>query len=318
MNNNELRISTGRQQELLADVALLQKQRAESELELTGNRDQQTAECNATFDRETAELKSTFDDELKDLDEQYVRGLETARHRFESESGIANEEATSRRDRASTRFRESFDAGELSWRQTRALTIDNFESEKKTALEIGDQTKVTLDGYEEQLTWLEDSAGQMLKRRGFNYDDDVPKNLNLENSTATLLKSYSASASRAHNMLQNVSGWRSVKFLDDGWPLLIFFGTFILSIFPSGFLLGWTSWHWFAVSAGAAMVAAVGSRQVMHWFVRSKTRQPLHEMHLAVTEAAGFHFAGSCNGRTRAATAVTKAGTSPRQSTGAS
>ncbi len=283
--NDHLRISTGRQKELLAEIALLLKQRAATETELVSEQDSQLQECTTTYQRESEELKQTFESELKALDDEYVSGLETARHRYETQSERARAEAAARLSRSNERFRETFESGETSWRQTRALIIDNFESEKRAANEIGEQTKVTLDGYEEQLTWLEEEVEQLLARRGVRFSEDAPSNLNLENSTAVLLKNYSSSASNAHNLIQQMAQWRSAKFLDDGWPLLIFFGTFIAAIFPSGVMLGWTSWHWLAASAGAALVISLGLRQIMRWSLRVRARGPLQKVNASVIEA---------------------------------
>ena len=154
----------------------------------------------------------------------------------------------------------------------------------QAAEELGEQTRNTVAGYEEQMDWLRLQAQQMLKRRGLRLTEPPPSTLRV-GTTNELVKRYSESARIAHESLQEVASWKTTRFLDERWPLLIAFVVFCASVFPFGSIMGWQSWHWIAASVGLAAVTALVARFTVHFVVRAKSREPLTRMQAAVVDA---------------------------------
>ncbi len=281
----ELRISTRRQRELLASVARWIRERAAEEEAIGARREARRQDSQSRFAADLAELTATFSDEARELDETYVQGLERARHHYEVDLANLTSECNQQRSAAESQFEQSRASAELNWRRTGALTIESFENDKKTAMEIGDQSRAAVASYEEQLTWLLQQTQQMLRRRGRRDANPPPSTMNVGESTADLLKRYTAAAHRTHTALQEVASWRSTRFLDEGWPILLFFTVFLATLYPSGQWLGWQSWQWLAASGGLALAVAIATRQIMHLVVSSRSRATLDRMQEAFADA---------------------------------
>ena len=279
------RISTERQREILSTVASLIADRAERETSLRSALQQSQSESEEKYCRNFEELKNEFERESKELDAAYVKGLEKARHRYEVDIDAIKKECSQQKEEAETKCQEAVEAAELNWRQTRALCIENFEHEKQSADEIGEQSRQTLAGYEEQFSWLEQRAEKMLKRRRVKEENPPPEKMSTEESTAQLVKRYSSAASLAHQQLEDISSWKLTRYLDEGWTVLLFFAALVAAIYPFGKSFGWTNWMWAAASVGTAAVVAMVTHQVIHSIVRGRAKQPLATMQSAVVDA---------------------------------
>ena len=280
-----VRISTERQRELLAGVADLIRDRAQRAAELTQQRDAALEACQQRYDTDLAALETRFRKDAADLDEAYVQGLERARHHYEVDVAELRESCQQRREASVAKHAESRENAELNWRRTRAMTLDGFESDKKAAQEVTEQTRAALEGYDDQMMWLEQQTQQMLRLRGIRDTNPPPLTMNVGESTAELLKRYTAAANRAHQAHQTVAQWKATRFIDEGWPLLLFFALFFVAVYPCGTWLGWGSWTWLATSGGFAACVAVVSRQAVQWVVRWRAQEPLEKMQAAFADA---------------------------------
>ncbi|MEM7316618.1 MAG: hypothetical protein AAF497_26090, partial [Planctomycetota bacterium] len=278
------RISTERQQEILAEVARLMSERAEQDSKIAEHASERTQRCNEWFTTEHDRMKSVYEAEAKELDVAYVNGLQTARHSYEMGLDKARQDSIGSREQLEAKIVDSRETAELSWKQTRALTIENYQNDLQAAEELGEQTRSTVGGYEEQMDWLRLQAQQMLRRRGLKVEDPPPSSLRV-GTTNELVKRYSEAARVAHECLQEVAAWKTTRFLDERWPMLIAFGIFCASVFPFGSTMGWQSWHWLAASVGLAAVVSIVSRYTVHFWVRSKSRETLTRMQAAVVDA---------------------------------
>ncbi len=269
----------------MASVAGWMRERAEEEQAIGAEREARLQASQSRFAAEMAQLTATYETEAQELDEVYVQGLERARHHYEVDLANLISECNSQRASTQSQFGQSRESAELNWRRTRALTIESFENDKKSAVDVGDQSRAAVASYEEQLSWLLQQTQQMLRRRGRQQEDPPPLTMNVGESTADLLKRYTAAAHRTHAALQEVAQWRSTRFLDEGWPVLLFFAVFFAALYPSGQWFGWQSWQWLAASGGLALVIALATRQIMHVVVRSRSRDILNRMQDAFADA---------------------------------
>ncbi len=281
----EHRISTTRQREIVAEVARVVKHRAERQAELKTTLSSKTKACSERFDAQRDRLQNAFNVQAKALDVEYVAGLEKARRRYENGLDEIRHECNTNTNQLQSELQQAISDAELAWRQTRALTIDEFASERTTAKEFGEQTRTTLAGYHEQLAWLEKEAQRMLRRRGVRPSNPPPSRMRVEETTAELVRHYSESASLAHGKLQEIASWRATRFVDEGWAVLLFFVTLIASIYPAGAVWGWQSWHWLAISGGFATGVAVIARQLAQWLVRRRSQTKLVELQSVVADA---------------------------------
>ena len=192
-----LRISTERQQEILAEVARLMDTRATREKAINENVSERNRQCHEWFSAEHARISELYECEAKELDLAYVNGLQKARHHYESGLDTVRDDSGKQKRLLIGRAGEARETANLSWRQTRALSIESFQNDLQAAQELGEQTRNTVAGYEEQMDWLRQQAQQMLRRRGLRMEEPPPSSLRV-GTTNELVTRYSDAARIAH------------------------------------------------------------------------------------------------------------------------
>ena len=110
------RISTERQEEILAEVARLIKFRSEKESQLREALSESQAASGKKYEVDFSILKDDFERESKELDAAYVKGLERARHRYEVDMDGIKNDCGEQSTKANTKYTEAVEVAELNWR----------------------------------------------------------------------------------------------------------------------------------------------------------------------------------------------------------
>ena len=271
-------ISTDRQAELLESLAQLVKLRAESEVRIEAQYQQKVEECSSKHVSVIAELTEAHEVETETLNAKYLSRLETARLSFESNSQRAVEQRDSALEQATAKHQEAIESAELSLRQALDLAEANFDQDTQLAESVAQQARTTADNTAEQFEWLESQGQKLLKRRGTQFETPESTAMGEEAAAAALLAEYGDAAKTAHEKIQTLTRWKSVKYCDEGWPVIIFFVVLGVSGIATGLQYGWGSWQWVVGNLSAAAGIALGSWMMLELFVRKKAAPIIGEI----------------------------------------
>ena len=168
-------------------------------------------------------------------------------------------------------YRRTRKQGESNWEQTRALALHSDEKDRQHSQEATNRSRAALASCQQQYEWMEQLARKMFRRRGLGWSEpDVPP-CDPEVSVTQLLSQYAASAQQTHELLRQISSRSTTRFVDDGWPVLLFLFLVAAIGVPLGLASQWSGWQWLAWSGGGAAAMALATRQLGEWLIRRRS-----------------------------------------------
>lgn len=272
---DEFRTSTAYQYELIRRAEQLVASRRVEVEQTEAALSSGTSTARQAHERDLQALTEKFEAESERLDADYFRGLEQARHRYETEVMTLEQKLEKERDSASKQLVEATSRVEDTFQQTKSITNDSFEADTRMSEDVFRQVSGAVKGCAEQLEWLEDEAAKLARKRGGSAYQLTSPTIDEPLSTGQLLDRYSHSAKQAYEFLQTLRQWPLARFIDDGWPVVIFIFTTIVSTILAGIALGWTTWLWVAVALGTSSVLSLGSRQVAYYALQRRSQAGL-------------------------------------------
>ena len=178
------------------------------------------------------------------------------------------------------------EAIELDCRQTQSLAERSYEQDIRVADGVAEQAKETVDNELTQFDWLRQQALSMLRKRRLTETLPDSRQLIPDAPTDHLLKRYRENARRSGELLGQMKANKAVRFVDDGWPILVFIGAWILFGVVSGFAAGFSGWIWAAGSFVAALITAIVSRVAYQAIGCRQTAVPGKELYEKLSNAA--------------------------------
>lgn len=277
-------ISTQRQKELLTELSRLIAYRAQRELEIEDHYAEATQKCREStrqlIDRSAAEHHQNYEN----LNSKYLGKLEIARRRHEDEVARVAAERQQRLAAVDSAYRAERDAADLDVRQTQAMAERDYEQDLRVADGVAQQAKEMLESEEAQFAWLHKQARQMLRRRRFPAQIPDPRKVIPAGSTSLLLKRYRDAARRASEQLATANRDFAVRFVDDGWAILVFIAALVAIGLPMGWQAKFSGWIWVAISGLASLVLAVGLRFACQVMARHRTADTCGQLHQSLTQ----------------------------------
>lgn len=220
------------------------------------------------------------------LNQEYITRLEEARKQFDA----AQDQLTRQRDQqvaqAKKRFEESLATHERSWRETRLISQQNHEADLKLAAESHQQAKSAAESCRQQCEWLTTEATSMLRRRGRRWRSPTIPPTDPDVTGAALMEGYSQAATRVHANLKSLAALPQLRFVDEGWPILLFFAVLIGLGGYLGYISEWQGWSWPTTSLGAAILAAGSARFLAETWGRRIARPLLEHVQQELTTAS--------------------------------
>ena len=272
---DEFRTSTAYQYELIRRAEQLVASRRVEVEQTEAALSSGTSTARQAHERDLQALTEKFEAESERLDADYFRGLEQARHRYETEVMTLEQKLEKEQDSGSKQLVEATSRVEDTFQQTKSITNDSFEADTRMSEDVFRQVSGAVKGCAEQLEWLEDEAAKLARKRGGSAYQLTSPTIDEPLSTGQLLDRYSHSAKQAYEFLQALRQWPLARFIDDGWPVVIFIFTTIVSTILAGIALGWTTWLWVAVALGTSSVLSLGSRQVAYYALQRRSQAGL-------------------------------------------
>jgi DNA segregation ATPase FtsK/SpoIIIE, S-DNA-T family len=285
MNSSYQSWSTQLQSEAIHELAELIAYRNCRAKEIESRFAEQEAQIRSEFAARMAEAQEKHETATTHLNREYTLKLEEARREFDGGTDQLAADRDALVAKAKSRQAEALANGENIWRQTRQISLQNFESEHRHAIETHLQAQANAVTCREQCDWLSAQAIELLKRRGRRWNEAPPPPTDPDIGTAQLLDRYSQSAKKVHQGMQQLSRLLPVRFVDEGWPILTFFIVLIVLGGSLGYLAHWQGWQWPAISLGVAVALAFGGRVVAETLGRRQGKALLDQITTELLEA---------------------------------
>ncbi len=279
-------ISTNRQRELIAELARLVAFRAKRELEIEQCYAQATEECRSASAQAANRWSDEFQINYDNVNSKYIGRLETARRRHEDEMARLADQRQQRYTATESRYRSQLDSAELDCRQAQAIAERDCEQDLRVADGVAQQAKETIANESTQFGWLEKQALQMLRRRSGPVQLPDARQLVPNASTAGLLKRYRDSARRSSELLATMNRGFAVRFVDDGWAILLFIGSLFAIGALAGLQAGFSGWVWVAISASASLILSIVARFACQVVARTRTANLCQQLHQSLSQVA--------------------------------
>ncbi|MCA9184025.1 MAG: FtsK/SpoIIIE domain-containing protein [Pirellulaceae bacterium] len=286
------RISTNRQRELIARSAQLVTNREASIEETESQYQQQRERLESDYATRKKHSDDKYDAESGELESQYVGGLEAAKLRFETQVDEIDEQRTKLLEEASEDYEESIRVDEATWRHKKAQIDEQHDADVRLSEEVRQQVLGAVESNEEQWVWLEAESGKFTW--GAPPDlEAMTQRSNWELGSREFLEKYVAETKKGHELMHQLGRWKSIRFLQDGWPVMVFVFALLSGIYPAGSRFGWTNWIWIPMVLGGAILLSLVSWKLVAWYalsrslnVRSKLAAALLNARDALTKAA--------------------------------
>ncbi len=281
-------ISTQRQITLIGQLADLFRDRAARQAEIETNFTTATAECQARYDQQIAACRQSHEHEHESLNSKYMIRLEAARRRFEITQENAHKKKTEIVERVTKKHDLDVDLAEVHYRQEQALAERNFEQDERLAEEVLQLAKSNLEGLQQRFANIEKQAIKVLRRRGRKIQLPDPKTLIPKAIATALIERHNKTLLRVQQLLNAIAAQKLIRFVDEGWPVLLFIALAVGCGVLLGLLSSWSGWLWIVASLVVALIGAVVSRQVAEWAGRRAVSVELDQLHQRLGEAAIF------------------------------
>ncbi|MEM8678156.1 MAG: hypothetical protein AAGF97_02270, partial [Planctomycetota bacterium] len=279
-------ISTSRQRELMGQLATLCRERARLEAEIEETYATSTRRTKEEFDQRDRAHAAAHQDEIDQLQAKLNARLETARHTFEATTTQARANHELAVGQAEAHHQQGITSAEEARRDAVGSAENNFLQDMTLATDVSNQAQATVDNCRQQLDWLLEESAALLKRRGRQLQLQPPDPATTQHSTAQLLSRYGGHAQQINEKLVQIKQRLTVRFVDEGWPILLAIASAALGGGVAGFAMGTSVAIALGVAAGTALVVGAGSRFVMQSVAKRQTAEPLHELTTQLNECA--------------------------------
>ncbi len=268
-------ISTPHQRRLLAQLnqRIQDSQQRQQRIEAEFTRRRQEL-----LDRQESEFQAactTHQSEFDSLQGEYLSRLETARGCFDATRQRLDKFRNDRTQAAEQLYHRAVGEGEMNWSQTRAIALQDHESDQQSAKEAVDKARIAVEDCRQHFQWIERRAEALLKRRGMSPKHVPPPPSDPDIGTAQLVTRFAQEAQELQDRTRSVSSATGVRFADEGWSVLVFIASFAALALFLGISYDWSGWMWWAMAATVALIVATLLRGITEVAIRSRHRDSL-------------------------------------------
>lgn len=300
MAANTPRITTEEQRQLISRLAQLVAERSREEVQMRERHQTRLGAIAQRYEQQRNQLISQFENRHATRIDDYRTSRDSLLVKYEtSGQKIFGEEERFQTKEKSQHTEKIEDARNLLTHKRDQIQASFKEAEVIPKAEFA-RFKQQIDQVEAQIVAIIGEAQQVARRRcGWPEEQaelsPVPENL----PKAGYFERIAGSLSYAGSKLYELKQERWAKFLEDGWPFLIYL--FSMSLFTALFLGFWlssmltgTAWY---VAAGALVlvpiILALGTRQILRPIARRHALRIVGEFQHAIAEARSYVAAGT-------------------------
>lgn len=280
-------ITAQRQQQMLAELKALAVWRAAEVAAGSERAATRAADARSEHQRQHAQATAQFEDAHARLIAEYHERREAVYLRYEAEGHALAVEEQRLVQVHDQRHAESLDAAK-TLRQHRVAEVQRtFREQKLVPRQEFAQFQQRCAQSAEELTALTVSVQTVVRRRA-RWPEDAPPAPQpaAGHSRQQYVEQFTAALASAYVQLQTLTTLRSARFLEEGWPVLIFLALLAALGYPAYRLLGTYGWGWvIAACVGTALVVAVAIRAVVRPLARRATLRRVPALLQAIAEA---------------------------------
>ncbi|HEY6565066.1 MAG TPA: hypothetical protein VIY86_11250, partial [Pirellulaceae bacterium] len=236
--------STPAQRALLARLREWSLERSARERQIDADFSSERQRCQDEHAARQLALHDHHQVNLDRLNGEYLARLDEARVALEATRTAAAQGLHRERSAISERFQRAIQTGESNWSQTRAMALQNHDTDEEHAKEAILKARSILETCEQQFGWLRQHAETWLRRRSVALPPAKFPPAEPEVTTAQLIQHYTQAAERVGQLVRSLTTRWTSRFVDEGWPILIFVFVLIAVGIPLGLRSQWTGWHW--------------------------------------------------------------------------
>ena len=302
--DNPVNISAQEQNRLIADLRALAAWRAAEEVQIAQREAARAAEVRRQHQRQHGQATAQFQDSHARLIAEYQERREAVLLKYEAEGLVLAQEEERLAEVHDHRHSESMEASRTLRQHRVAEAQKAFRQQKLVPRSELAQFQERCAQSAEELSALVVSAQTVVRRRGPWPEEPPPAQPPAGLSRQQYIDGFSAALGTAHVKLQELSSPASARFLDEGWPVLVFLALVIALFFaalPWREPLGWGGIA--AAAAGASLLLTIVLYAIMRPLARQATLRRVPAFQQAIAEARAHLAAALAVARREAALA---------------
>ncbi len=262
-------LSVGRQSALLDRLRQLVEQRAPAEEEVPAAYRERNREAEQRYQAQQQEITQRHESQKTALDEEHTASRRAAVSRFESDHAATQRQYDQVRREALSRAEAAEGAARQRLREAQWEAQTVFEATKNGPLLKLREVTAQIEARWQELQSIHRSAIELLRHRWLwrEYPEPQPTELGAEEDAT---RRFVEAVTDARKQLHALSKHPTASLLEGARPVWMFFGIWLLTVYPCGTSLGWSSWHWLAASFGSAALLGFG---LTTWIYRTARRE---------------------------------------------
>lgn len=249
-------VFANRQRELLEEVARLVRERVAGEGQIDQQHADRDAEILRDYQQRRDSLTSEFETSSSRLRGEYQKRREQVIFNYESASYAVVQDGERFDRQAATELEQALEHIKRNWHVERRAAEDEFAEVKDRPQKDFERFKKRCDARLDELDIVVRQTDRILRRRRCPQLDGLPAGeaADVPDPIAHAQAGLTAAQLKFHEMLRQPAA----RFLEDGWPFLIFLLTALATALPAVWWQGWIV----GLLAAAAIGAAAG---VLAW-----------------------------------------------------
>jgi DNA segregation ATPase FtsK/SpoIIIE-like protein len=280
-------ITLQEQQAAIARLTELFAERARREADIRRRQTEQTAVARHKFEADAQRAQQQFAAEQAELTRAYQDAREAIFRQYEAAGFQLYQEEEQFAAKAEQEHEGAREAGKTLCQHQSQQIQTAYKADSQRQKREYAQFKQHCAARSGEIQALVTQAQKIVRRRCEWPDDPPPPNPPLPALTAQqYVERFTAAMQRAYQQVFALQHQRASRFLEDGWPVLIFLFAFLLLAYPTWLLLRGFGWGW-VVAAGLAVpvVLALAARQIARPIARRQTLRLVPEFQSAIAQA---------------------------------
>ncbi len=261
------------QKRLLAQVAGWVEERAAGEERIGRQQAEQDAAILSEYQARRDALAAEFQETVTRLRAEYQQAREAVIYAYESDSYTVVQDAERIEAQSLAERNRAWERAKAAWEEARRRAGERYAAEKDRPQRERQRWQRRAVAMREEIEQVRAEGDRLIARRGCRMPEELPAGGGWEAGKASPVEGGSRNAAEpwvraehgletAHDVLHTIRQQPAARFLEDGWPFLIFLFTTLLLAVPG---VWWLDWLWGL--GGAGLIAGPAA-----WLVRRQVR----------------------------------------------
>ncbi|MGI8978213.1 MAG: FtsK/SpoIIIE domain-containing protein [Pirellulaceae bacterium] len=282
-------LTTDRECELIRKVTELVAWRAREERETAERDGARSEQAKTDFEANRSRATAAFERDHGALVAEYREAREVILFKYESDGYALSQQEETLVDQVTAKHNEALEDAKTLWQHRHQEIQVAFKDQEELPQKEFSAYKRQCDGSLAEVEGLEAQAQAIVRRRcEWPASTAAATAPPLGMSRAACSERAVAAITRIREILHKAEQAPAARFIEDGWPFLIFLFTLVAT--GVGVFVLWGRWDipWPALLSGGVIipiVVAIASRQIARPFARNQTQRLIPDMQQAIVQA---------------------------------